>query len=98
MALDTATGNLILGWYDARNSPDGLSVQYFGAVITSCELDNLVNQIPLSNPLYTLPPVTTSSVRVKSVAQLTEAQKIILAKRKGICRKRLGRPKCVGKP
>ena len=90
MALDTKTGNLIFGWYDARNSPDGLSVQYFGAVITAKELDCLVNQIPLSNPLYSIPSATVGSVKVKSTAELTETQKMILAKRKEIRRKRFG--------
>ena len=60
MALDSVTGNLVFGWYDARNSPDGLSVQYFGAIITAKELDCLVDQIPLSNPTYTIPSVTSN--------------------------------------
>lgn len=60
MALDSATGNLVFGWYDGRNGSNFADVQYFGAVITSKELDKLVNQIPLSNPLYTLPLAVAS--------------------------------------
>ena len=68
MALDVKTGNLIFGWYDARNSYDGLSVQYFGTVITSNELDCLVKQIPLSNPIYIVPSATGSlGVKVRLV-------------------------------
>lgn len=55
MALDEVTRNLVFGWYDGRNDPTFQSVQYFGAIIPAKKLDNLVNSIPLSNPLYTLP-------------------------------------------
>ena len=60
MALDPKTGNLIFGWYDGRNDPTFQAVQYFATVITSSTLDKLVNKIPLSNPLYTLPSVAGS--------------------------------------
>ena len=58
MALDSVTGNLVFGWYDGRNDPTFKSVQYFGAVITAKTLDKLVEKIPLSNPLYSIPPAT----------------------------------------
>lgn len=96
MALDAKTGNLVFGWYDGRNDPTLKSVQYFGAIITAKELDELVKKIPLSNPLYTIPPATITSIQPN--IELTEAQKIILAKRKKICRKRFGRPERVDKP
>jgi hypothetical protein len=58
MALDTVTGNLVFGWYDGRNDPTFTSVQYFGAIVSAATLDCLVNQIPLSNPLYNIPAFT----------------------------------------
>ena len=58
MALDKVTGNLVFGWYDGRNDPTYQSVQYFGAILPAGQLDALVNKIPLSNPLYVLPPAT----------------------------------------
>lgn len=57
MALDPVTGNLVFGWYDGRNDPTYKSLQYFGTVIPAAQLDELVNRIPLSNPLYSLPSV-----------------------------------------
>ncbi len=60
MALDETTGNLFFGWYDGRNDPTFESVEYFGAVIPAAQLDCLVSQIPLSNPLYTIPAPITS--------------------------------------
>ena len=58
MALDTVTGNLVFGWYDGRNDPTFQSVQYFGAIMPASCLDSLVNGIPLSDPLYTIPAAT----------------------------------------
>ena len=58
MALDPVTGNLVFGWYDGRNDPTFQSIQYFGAILPAAQLDALVNNIPLSNPLYTLPAAT----------------------------------------
>jgi hypothetical protein len=55
MALDPVTGNLVFCWYDGRNDPSFKSVQYFAACIPAKKLDKLVNQIPLSNPLYVVP-------------------------------------------
>lgn len=55
MALDTVRGDLYFGWYDGRNDPTFQALEYFGAVIPKKQLDKLVNKIPLSNPLYTLP-------------------------------------------
>ena len=34
------------------------SLQYFGAIIPAAQLDELVNNIPLSNPLYNLGSAT----------------------------------------
>lgn len=62
MALDAKTGNLVFGWYDGRNDPTYKSIEYFGAVIPANVLNELVKKIPLSNPLYTLPPATTPIV------------------------------------
>jgi hypothetical protein len=56
MALDNKSGNLIFGWLDGRNDPTFRSVQYFGAILPAKTLDGLVNRIPLSNPLFKLPP------------------------------------------
>ncbi len=55
MALDKVTGDLIFGWYDGRNDPTFRSLQYFGAILSAKKLDALVERIPLSNPLFTLP-------------------------------------------
>ena len=55
MALDATTGNLVLGWYDARNYENGLSFNYWGAVFPSKYLDELVEEIPFSNPVYAIP-------------------------------------------
>lgn len=56
MALDTVKGDLYFGWYDGRNDPNNQSIEYFGAVIPTMELKKLVKKIPLSNPVYNLPP------------------------------------------
>ena len=58
MAFDPVTGNLVFGWYDGRNDPTFQSIQYFGAILPATQLDALVNRIPLSNPLYVVPPAT----------------------------------------
>ena len=58
MALDPATGNLVFGWYDGRNDPTYQSVQYFAAILPAGQLTQLVNSIPLSNPLYQVPAAT----------------------------------------
>ena len=55
MALDIKTGNLVFGWYDCRNSKDGLSFNYFGAVLTADFLDRITKDIPHSNPIYSIP-------------------------------------------
>lgn len=56
MALDTTTGNLVFGWYDGRNYDNGTGLNYYGAVIDSCTLTKMTEQIPLSNPIYYIPP------------------------------------------
>ena len=78
MALDPVTGNLIFGFYDGRNDPTFQAVQYFATVITASRLDKLVNKIPLSNPLYTLPSVAesvTPSIQKVSNPKLLERRK-----------------------
>jgi hypothetical protein len=55
MALDRVTGNLLFGWYDGRNDPTYQSVEYYAAILTSKQLDKLVKDIPLSDPLYAIP-------------------------------------------
>ena len=59
IALDTKCGDLYFGWYDGRDDPTFKSINYYGTVIPAKILDELVNKISLSNPLYTLPPATT---------------------------------------
>jgi hypothetical protein len=68
MALDTATGNLVFGWYDGRNDSTYQSVQYMAAMIPTEKLTKLVNAIPLSNPTFEIPKATLSSaVRASSL-------------------------------
>lgn len=55
-ALDTVTGDLLFGFYDGRDYSNQISLGYFGAVLPSKTLDKLVNSIPLSNPVYAIPP------------------------------------------
>jgi hypothetical protein len=56
MALDQKTQNLIFGWYDCRDYKDGVSFNYWGGVIDAHTLDEVVEQIPKSNPLFSVPP------------------------------------------
>ena len=55
MVLDVKTGNLVFGWYDGRNDPSAKSVEYEGAVLLADQLTEMVNKIPLTNPLYSIP-------------------------------------------
>ncbi len=48
MALDPVTGNLIMGWYDGRNDATFHSVEYFGLIISSANVDSLVATAPLA--------------------------------------------------
>lgn len=57
MALDPITGDLVFGWYDGRNDKTFKSVEYYGAILTAHELDKLVGDIPLSNPIFITPSV-----------------------------------------
>ena len=59
MAFDPVRGDLYFGWYDGRHDPTFKSLEYFAAMIPAKELDKLVNRIPLSDPLYNLPPAGT---------------------------------------
>lgn len=74
MALDVIKGDLYFGWYDGRENPEAGDINYYGAVITAKELDEMVNKIPLSNPLYTVPPATTPPVVVKSIVAKDKLQ------------------------
>ena len=85
MALDPVTGNLIFGWYDARNSPDSTSVQYFGAIITKPQLDTLVDAIPLSDPLYAIPSAITASVPAQP--KVIKDRKVAQKNRRKVSRK-----------
>jgi Neuraminidase (sialidase) len=67
MALDTVTGDLIIGWFDGRNDESQTGVQYYGAVIDAKTLDKLVEEIPVSNPIYSIPPNTSDGQRFKMV-------------------------------
>ena len=58
MALDTVTGNLVFGWYDGRNDPTYMSLEYYATYIPAEVLDKLVDEIPLSDPVYDLPTAT----------------------------------------
>jgi hypothetical protein len=70
MVLDEVKGHLVFGWYDGRRDKSFESVEYFGAVINAKTLDKLVQEIPLSNPLFIVPadddalPVTTAGTKV----------------------------------
>ena len=73
-ALDTKTGNLVFGWYDGRNDP---TFESLAAVIHSKVLDELVEAIPLSNPIYTIPPSSPQSIKelkVNASKPLTEKE------------------------
>jgi hypothetical protein len=58
MALDITTGNLVFGWYDGRNDPTQKSVEYMGAVLPAKTLNELIQCIPISNPLFNLGSAT----------------------------------------
>ncbi len=56
MAVDPKSGNLFVGWYDGRKDKEDLqNIQYYGAMVKACDLDRLVNEIPLSNPFFLIP-------------------------------------------
>ena len=62
MAQDTKTGTIAIGWYDGRNDPEGLKIQYFGAVVMFKRLKCLVESIVLTNPVYSIPEQGTESL------------------------------------
>jgi len=62
MSLDVVTGNLVIGWYDGRKYANRTGLNYYGAVIDSDLLTKLVDQIPLSNPLYNIPPFLETEI------------------------------------
>ena len=75
MALDTEKGDLYFGWYDGRNDPTFKKMEYFGAILKAKTINKLVDKIPLSNPLYTLPPATSSVEIVEKNAVHLETRK-----------------------
>ncbi len=87
MALDPATGNLVFGWYDGRKTnPESQTayqtVEYFGAVIPAKKLDNLVNSIPLSNPLFIVTSPPDAPLQVASSEQKIAVEQFTFAKKK----------------
>jgi hypothetical protein len=75
MALDTTSGDLYFGWYDGRNDPTYQRIEYFGAVIKAHQLDCLVEQIPLSDPLYAIPaPPTLPSISTPNESSTISAE------------------------
>ncbi len=80
MALDTMTGDLIFGWYDGRNDPTFKSIQYFGAILPAKELDKLVEAIPLSNPLYSIPSAAGVPTQLAARIEMSEVQQAAIKK------------------
>jgi hypothetical protein len=90
MALDTVTGDLYFGFYDGRNGgPEFQSLEYMAAVIPAAQLDELVNKIPLTDPLYSVP----SSATPPPMQVVSPAQARMLEKRKERTKKRFERKK-----
>lgn len=89
MALDTITGNLLFGWYDGRNDPTFKSVEYFAAIIKAKTLNKLVKRIPLSNPIYIVPPATNPSAITKILTreELEKRKNLINNRRNRLMRK-----------
>ena len=67
---------ITFGWYDGRNNPTFTSLDYFGAVITACQLDKLVEKIPLSNPLYSIPASAPPTSQNKSIQKACKGQRV----------------------
>ena len=64
LAQDQISGNLILSWYDGRNtspsSPTAYqTIQSFGAIVTASTLDKLTAPILQSNPTFQSPSAIT---------------------------------------
>ena len=81
MALDVEKGDLYFGWYDGRHNPDAGDLNYYGTVIPAKTLDKLVDAIPLSNPLYTVPPATMPPTTT-SLATTPIVEKTLVSKRR----------------
>ena len=81
MALDQATGNLVFGWYDGRNDSTFKTVQYFAAIMPAAQLNQLVNSIPLSNPLYNLGSAAVAPSQLSSKLEVSEAKKAAIKNR-----------------
>ena len=60
---------------DARNYENGLSFNYWGAVFPSKYLDELVEEIPFSNPVYAIPNGGYDVVPSSSSAKAVKAAK-----------------------
>ena len=53
VSLENTTKSLIIGWYDGRHGEPKLeSLEYYGTIIPAYILDEIVQKIPLSNPMY----------------------------------------------
>lgn len=53
MSLENTTRSLIIGWYDGRHGEPKLeSLEYYGTIIPAYILDEIVQKMPLSNPMY----------------------------------------------
>jgi hypothetical protein len=65
MQLDTKTGNLLMGWYDGRDYKNLTGLNYYGAVITACQLDEWVKEMKASNPLYIEPAFVVPEVQAQ---------------------------------
>ena len=99
MALDPVRGDLVFGWYDGRNDKTFQSLEYFAGYIPACTLDQMVNEIPLSNPIYVLPSsvqsgqsgVSSHAVSQKNMAQSMHMMlriKTRLERIHGLCQKK----------
>lgn len=82
MALDEKNGNLAFGWYDGRNDPTFMSMEYFGAMLSAKELDKLVCGIPLSNPLFSILPATLPSITDKELKPEVKEARVAAAKKR----------------
>ena len=57
MALDTVTGDLLIGWYDGRNDDTYKSVEYYAAIVSAATLDTLANSVQGTLPSYPIYPI-----------------------------------------
>ena len=76
--LDTKTGNLLMGWYDGRNYKNLTGLNYYGAVVDACRLDELVNQMKCSDPTYISPVFVSQSQTTQINSSLVQKHKDII--------------------